>query len=62
MDQVLKDSSNRTIGKIRNESGKDVIYDASNRRLGYFDGRYTDDKSNRRIGEGNLLTTLLPRW
>ena len=62
MNQVLRDKSNRRIGEIRSEGSKEVIYDTSNRRLGYFDGRYTYDNSNRKIGEGNLLTTLLPRW
>lgn len=59
MRQELKDRSGRKIGEIRDEGAKQAIYDHSGRRLGYFDGRYTYDTSGRKIGEGNLLTTLL---
>ena len=62
MNQVLRDKTGRRIGEIRSEGSKDAIFDATNRRLGYFDGRYTYDNTGRKIGEGNLLTTLLPRW
>lgn len=59
MRQELKDRSGHKIGEIRDEGSKQIIYDQSGHRLGYFDGRYTYDQSGRRIGEGNLLTTLL---
>ncbi len=59
MDQVLKDRNGNLIGKIRSEGNKDVIYDRNNNRLGYFDGKDTFDRNCRKIGSGNLLTTLL---
>ena len=61
-DQVLRDSSNRIIGKIQSQSnGKMVIRDASNRIKGTYDPSQnkTRDASNRIVGTGNLLTTLL---
>lgn len=59
MDQVLRDSHGRELGKIKSEGNRDVIYDSHGRRLGHFDGRYTYDDHGRQIGQGNLLTTLL---
>ncbi len=61
-DQILRDRSNRIIGKIQSQSnGKMVIRDASNRIKGTFDPSQnkTRDASNRIVGTGNLLTTLL---
>ena len=59
MDQILKDRTGRTIGKIRANGSRQELYDSMGKKLGYFDGRYTYDNSGRRIGEGNLLATLL---
>ena len=61
MDQVLKDKSNRIIGRIKSQGGRLVIFDAANRKLGTYDPKKdtTFDKSNRKVGTGNLLTTLL---
>ena len=61
MKQELRDRTGRKIGEIKDEGSRQVIYDRTGRRLGYYDGRYTFDSSGRRIGEGNLLTTLLVR-
>ena len=60
-DQVLKDKSNRIIGKIKNINGKLEIRTPSNQLLGKYDPKtnQTRDKSNKLIGKGNLLTTLL---
>lgn len=61
-DQILRDKSNRMIGKIRTLSnGKMEIRDASNRLKGTYDPKtnITRDSSNRMVGKGNLLTTLL---
>lgn len=59
MKQELKDRNGKKIGEIRDEGSRRVIYDRNNKRLGYFDGKYTYDANNRRIGEGDLLATLL---
>ncbi len=59
--QTLKDSSNRILGYIYDDGDKLVLVDKSNRRLGYYYKRddVTKDTSNRLIGYGNLLITLL---
>ena len=61
MTQVLKDKSNRVIGRIKSQGGRLVIFDAANRKLGSYNPKtdITYDKSNRKVGTGNLLTTLL---
>ena len=59
MNQVLKDRYGTKLGEIRDEGTRQTIYDKYGTRLGYFDGRYTYDKYGRKIGEGNLLATLL---
>ncbi len=59
MKQVLKDRAGRKLGEIRDEGNRQVIYDKSGRKLGYFDGKNTFDRAGRKIGQGNLLTTLI---
>jgi len=62
--QELKDRSNRIIGTIETDSrGTQIIKDANNRPKGHYDpsNKSTYDASNRIIGTGNLLTTLLGR-
>lgn len=59
MNQILKDRHGSTIGQIKTEGKNEAIYDRHGSKLGYFDGRNTFDRHGRRIGEGNLLTTLL---
>lgn len=61
-DQELRDRSNRLIGKIKQRSdGKMEGRDASNRLKGTYDPRTneTRDASNRVVGKGNLLATLI---
>lgn len=36
-----------------------VLKDRYGHKLGYFDGRYTYDQYSHKIGEGNLLSSLL---
>ena len=59
MEEILKDKYGRRIGRIVTLGNKKIMYDSSNRRLGEFDGRITKDALGRKIGEGNLLVTLL---
>ncbi len=59
MDQVLKDRYGRKIGEIKDRGSKQEIYNELGRKCGYFDGRYTFDELGRKVGEGNLLVTLL---
>jgi hypothetical protein len=61
-DQELRDRNNRLIGKIKTLSnGKLELRDASNKLKGVYDPKtdQTKDASNRLVGKGNLLTTLL---
>ncbi|MBR1486074.1 MAG: hypothetical protein IJ597_02325 [Synergistaceae bacterium] len=57
--QYLRDSRGLKIGMIKTIGSRDYIYDSRGHMLGYFDGRNTYDSRGRKIGEGNLLTTLL---
>lgn len=59
MPEILCDKYNRRVGVIKEEVGKLVIYDAYNRRLGYYDGKYTYDHFNRKLGTGNLLVWFI---
>lgn len=61
-DQVLKDKSNRVLGKIKTlPNGKLELRDHTNSPKGTYNPKTneTRDKSNRVVGKGNLLTTLL---
>ena len=59
--QTLRDSSNHILGYIYDDGDKLVIKDDSNHLKGYYYKRdnVTKDPSNRIVGYGNLLTTLL---
>lgn len=59
MGQVLKDRTGRKLGEIRSEGTREVICDRMGRKLGYYDGKYTYDRMGRKVGQGNLLTSLL---
>ena len=61
--QTLKDARFRVLGYIDTDSdGGQSLSDAQGRRLGSYDPKtnVTKDAQFRRIGQGNLLTTLLP--
>ncbi len=59
--KTLKDSHNHTIGYIYDNGDKLVIEDENHRRKGFYEKNkdQTRDDSNRLIGQGNLLVTLL---
>lgn len=58
---VLKDSSGRKIGEIKQLGSKRVAYDAHGRRVGEYDESQdvTRDAHGRRVGQGDLLSQLL---
>jgi hypothetical protein len=61
-DRELRDARNALLGKIRTRpDGKLELRDQSNRFLGTYDPKFdqTRDATNKLIGKGNLLTTLL---
>ena len=57
--QILKDSRGHVIGRIKNIGNREYIYNSQGHNLGYFDGRSTYDSRGHKIGDGNLLATLL---
>jgi len=60
--QTLKDSKFKIIGYIDTDNhGKQKILDAKFHTLGYYDPKtnYTTDEKFHRVGQGNLLTSLL---
>jgi hypothetical protein len=60
--QAIKDKSYNTIGYIETMSdGKQKAMDKSYNTLGYYDPKrnVTEDKSYRRIAEGNVLSALI---
>ena len=61
MQQDLRDASGRLIGRIKEVIGKLEIRDASGRLKGRYDPHtnVTRDASGKKLGAGNLLTTLL---
>lgn len=61
-DQILRDRTNKLIGKIKTlRNGKMELRDHTNRLLGTYNPKSneTRDRTNKLIGKGNLLTTLL---
>ena len=61
-DQILRDRNNRLLGKIKQRSdGRLEGRDASNRLKGTYDPKKdeTRDSSNRLVGKGNMLATLI---
>ena len=60
--QVLRDKHGVKMGEIKEISGKLVIFDKRNVRMGEYDPKtnVTRDSHGVTVGQGNLLTTLLP--
>lgn len=60
--QILRDKHNKRIGLIETDSrGVQTIRTPSNKKLGTYNPKtdQTRDSTNRLIGTGNLLMTLL---
>jgi hypothetical protein len=59
--EVLRDHLGTRIGEIEHQSDKLVLRDRTGRRLGEYSPRdnVTRDMTGYRVGEGNLLLTLL---
>lgn len=61
-EQILKDKSGKKIGKIIFEkNGKQTLKDASGKKKGLYDPKQnkTTDARGKKIGTGNLLSTLI---
>ena len=59
MNEILRNHAGRKIAEIQDLGNRQVIRDASGRKLGEFDGKVTRDASGRKVGAGNLLTMLI---
>ena len=58
---VLKDASGKTIGRIEDHGSKRVAYNSAGQKVGEYDESQdvTRDAHGRRIGQGDLLSSLL---
>ena len=59
MAQVLNDARGKKIGEIRTLGSCQELFDEKGMKLGWYDGTNTFDTYGRRIGSGNLLSSLL---
>jgi hypothetical protein len=61
--EELRDRNFKTIGTLRDDGRRVELRDATFRTLGWYDkqSNTTTDASFRRVGTGNLLTSLLNR-
>ena len=61
MTRVLKDNHGIKIGEIRVSGSKQIIFDSSGRKMGEYDEDtdMTKDRNGRKVGSGNLLSSLL---
>lgn len=57
--ETLKDITGRPIAIIKHEGSKQSFYDMTGRKLAYYDGTYTYNKTGRRIGYGNFLVLYI---
>jgi hypothetical protein len=58
---VLKDASGKRVGRIEDRGNKLEAFDETGRKVGEYDKSQdvTRDRSGRRVGQGNLLSSLL---
>ena len=59
--QILKDAKGYKIGEIKESNGKLEIFDSKGYKKGEYDPKSNTTKNNLgyKVGNGNLLTTLL---
>jgi len=62
MRQDLKDRYGHLLGYTDDRGNRRDIFDRYGHLLGYYDGRYTYDRYGHKVGEGDLLAALLPRF
>ena len=57
----INESGGKRLGYIETDGTRQTIYDSGSRRLGWYDSKdnNTYEAGGRRVGIGNLLTTLL---
>jgi len=61
MKQPLKDNWGKIIGWTDEQGNRTWLTDENGTRLGYYDENYnqTFDQNGRKVGDGNILGTLL---
>jgi YD repeat-containing protein len=62
-EEVIKDKNGYVLAKLETNGTTTIMYDKYHNRIAQFDSNegYTRDKYGNKIGNGNLLMTLLPR-
>jgi YD repeat-containing protein len=62
-EEVIKNKNGYVIAKFETNGTKTIMYDKNHNRIAEFDSieGYTRDKYGNKLGNGNLLTTLLPK-
>lgn len=58
---TIRDASGKKLGEIRQQGNKQIAFDASGRKVGEYDEDQdvTRDRSGRKVGSGNQLSSLL---
>ena len=59
MAQVIRNRKGQKVGEVRQIGTRQVVRDSKGKKLGDYDGRNTRDSKGRKVGQGNLLTSLL---
>lgn len=57
----LKDRYGNLCGYISDTGSTKTAYDRYGNKLAYYDGRYTYDRYGNKVGEGNWLSSFIPR-
>ena len=62
-EEVIKDKYGYVVAKFETNGTTTIMYDKYHNRMAQFDSNegYTRDKNGNKIGNGNLLMTLLPK-
>lgn len=61
-EEVIKDKNGYVLAKFETKGTKTIMYDKYQNRIAEYDSTegYTRDKYGNKVGNGNLLMTLLP--
>jgi hypothetical protein len=62
-EEVIKDKYGYVIAKFETKGTNTIMYDKYHNRIAEYDSNegYTRDKYGNKVGNGNLLMTLLPK-
>ena len=57
----LKDRYGNLCGYVLDNGSNKTVHDKYGNKLASYDGRYTYDRYGNRVGEGNWLSSFVPR-